>query len=292
MGMTKINWYPGHMKKTKDMIKENMQIIDIVLELVDARIPISSMNPEIKTFAKNKKRLIILNKSDLVTKEHLKSWKDYFLNHGNADDVIDISAEKGTNMKLLFKKIDELSKDKIDKMKKKGLKKVNIRLMVAGIPNVGKSKLINRIVGKNKAGVGNKPGFTRGKQWVKIKDGLELLDTPGILWPKFEDDKVGYNLAIAGAIRDEILPLEEVAEQFIIKLRDINKLDIIKKPYGLNDDDLKEHPLMILDIIARNGGMIKKGDIPDRLAATFKVLRDYRAARLGKFPIEYVDEYL
>ncbi|MFR1675434.1 MAG: ribosome biogenesis GTPase YlqF, partial [Fusobacterium sp.] len=211
MSMTKINWYPGHMKKTKDLIKENMQLIDIVLEVVDARIPLSSKNPDISVFAKNKKRVIVLNKSDLVEKSEIQYWKKYFKDNNFADEVLEISAETGFNIKALYSIIDKVSAEKKEKLMAKGLRKVNVRLMVAGIPNVGKSRLINRIVGKNSAGVGNKPGFTKGKQWIRIKDGLELLDTPGILWPKFESDEVGQNLAITGAIRDEILPIEDIA---------------------------------------------------------------------------------
>ncbi len=286
MSMTKINWYPGHMKKTKDMMKDTMDVIDIVLEIVDARIPLSSKNPEIKRFAKNKKRLMLLNKSDLVGKEELEYWRKYFLDNDFADEVVAISAEKGTNMTLLFKKIDELSKDKIDKLKAKGLKSVSIRIMVAGIPNVGKSRLINRIVGKSKTGVGNKPGFTRGKQWVRIKDGLELLDTPGILWPKFENEEVGVNLAICGAIKDEILPAEEVASTFIGKMRDLNKLDSLKKLYKLEDSDITDNDLEILHNMAIRTGMIKKSGYPDTLQASYKILRDYRSGKLGLFGIE------
>ena len=226
MSMTKINWYPGHMKKTKDLIKENMQLIDIVLEVVDARIPLSSKNPDISVFAKNKKRVIVLNKSDLVEKLEIQYWKKYFKDNNFADEVLEISAETGFNIKALYSIIDKVSAEKKEKLMAKGLRKVNVRLMVAGIPNVGKSRLINRIVGKNSAGVGNKPGFTKGKQWIRIKDGLELLDTPGILWPKFESDEVGQNLAITGAIRDEILPIEDIACILIGKMIKYNMWNV------------------------------------------------------------------
>lgn len=290
MSMTKINWYPGHMKKTKDMIKENMQIIDVVLEIVDARIPLSSKNPDIPKFSKNKKRLLLLNKSDLVEKEELKFWQEYFIRNNMADEVLPISAETGYNVKKVFDKIKFLTKEKVEKMKAKGLRKVNVRIMVAGIPNVGKSRLINRIVGKNSAGVGNKPGFTRGKQWIRIKEGLELLDTPGILWPKFESDIVGYNLAIAGSIRDEILPIEEVACVLIDKLKKLKKLNVLIEKYKLDESDLEEHPEVILDRIARKMGWIKKGDYADTLQAAYKLLRDYRSCALGKFGVEIVGE--
>jgi ribosome biogenesis GTPase A len=281
-----INWYPGHMKKTKDMIKDTIDVIDIVLEIVDARIPMSSKNPEIKRFAKNKKRLILLNKSDLVGSEELNYWKKYFIDNDFADEVVAISAEKGTNMKVLYQKIDELSKDKIAKQKAKGLLKVSIRLMVAGIPNVGKSRLINRIVGKSKAGVGNKPGFTRGKQWVRIKDGLELLDTPGILWPKFENEEVGMNLAICGAIKDEILPVEEVAATFIGRMKELKKEKIFIDNYKLKEEDFTENNLEILYNVAIRMGMLKKNGYPDTLQAAYKILREYRSGKLGLFGIE------
>ena len=286
MSMTMINWYPGHMKKTKDMIKDTIDVIDIVLEIVDARIPMSSKNPEIKRFAKNKKRLILLNKSDLVGSEELNYWKKYFIDNEFADEVVARSAEKGTNMKVLYQKIDELSKDKIAKQKAKGLLKVSIRLMVAGIPNVGKSRLINRIVGKSKAGVGNKPGFTRGKQWVRIKDGLELLDTPGILWPKFENEEVGMNLAICGAIKDEILPVEEVAATFIGRMKELKKEKIFIDNYKLKEEDFTENNLEILYNVAIRMGMLKKNGYPDTLQAAYKILREYRSGKLGLFGIE------
>jgi len=287
MAMTKINWYPGHMKKTKEMIQENMQIIDIVLELVDARVPMSSMNPDIAKFAKNKKRIIILNKADLVNKTELKLWKEYFIKNKMATEVIELSAETGYNVKKLFALIDKLSKEKLERMKKKGLRKVNTRLMVAGIPNVGKSRLINRIVGKKSAGVGNKPGFTRGKQWVRIKDGLELLDTPGILWPKFENDEVGYNLAIAGAIRDDILPIEEVAGLLVTKLRRYNMEYVFKKNYKLTDEDLLETiPEIIIERIALRMNMIIKGEKVNTKQAAYTILRDYRSKKLGNFGVD------
>lgn len=290
MGMTSINWYPGHMKKTKEMIQENMQIIDIVLEIVDARIPLSSKNPEIEKYAKNKKRIILLNKSDLVEKSDIQKWTDYFVNSNLADEVLAISAEKGTNLKELYKKIDELSKDKKERLKKKGLRKISIRLMVAGIPNVGKSRLINKLAGKNKAGVGNKPGFTRGKQWIKIKNDLELLDTPGILWPKFESEVVGLNLAICGSIRDEILPLEKVASTFIDRLKNLGNINILSKFYNVVAEDLEGSAEEILHTFAKKNSFVKKDGFPDTLQASYKLLRDYRNGKLGKFSIEKVED--
>ncbi|MDO4690282.1 MAG: ribosome biogenesis GTPase YlqF [Fusobacterium sp.] len=289
MSMTQINWYPGHMKKTKDLIKENLKLIDVVLEVVDSRIPISSKNPDIANLSKNKKRIIVLNKADLVSKEELFKWKTYFKNKNLADEVVELSAETGFNIKQLYLAIDKVSKEKREKLLEKGLKKVNIRIIVLGIPNVGKSRLINRIVGKNSAGVGNKPGFTKGKQWIKIKEGLELLDTPGILWPKFESQEVGIKLAISGAIRDEILPIEDVACEFIKKVLVLGKWDILKERYKLLDDDKDEVMENILSKIALRMSMLNKGGELNILQAAYTLLRDYRAAKLGKFTLDNLD---
>lgn len=286
MSMVQINWYPGHMKKTKDLIKENLKLIDVVLEIVDARIPLSSKNPDIARFTDTKKRIIILNKSDLVSREELSAWKKFLKEKRLADEVVELSAETGYNVKKLYSAIDFVSKERRERLMKKGLKKVNVRVMVLGIPNVGKSRLINRIVGKSSAGVGNKPGYTKGKQWVRIKDGLELLDTPGILWPKFESQEVGMKLAISGAIKDEILPIEDVACKFLDYTISIGKWEVLKNRYKLLEEDKDEIMGNILSKIALRMSMLNKGGELNVLQAAYTILRDYRSSRLGKFCLD------
>ncbi|MDR3259785.1 MAG: ribosome biogenesis GTPase YlqF [Fusobacteriaceae bacterium] len=288
MSMTKINWYPGHMKKAKDLIEENLPIIDIILEVVDARIPLSSKNPDISKIAKNKKRIIILNKSDLVEKKQLLPWKAYFKENNMADEVLELSAETGFNMSALNPFIDKIYCEKKEKYLKRGLKTVNIRIMVVGIPNVGKSRLINRIIGRNSAAVGNIPGFTKGKQWIKIKDGIEILDMPGILWPKFQKEEVGYNLAITGAIKDEILPIEDVACMLIKKLIDFQMWDVLEKKYKLTSEDKDKLTGEILEKIAFTNNILKKGGVPHTEQAARNILRDYRNLKLAKVILDII----
>ena len=282
-----VNWYPGHMKKTKDLILENLKIVDIVIEILDARIPISSKNPDIYTLSKNKQKITILNKVDLIDSKDLKKWEDYFLKNNFSDYFVALSVEKGTNFNELRKITDKIYEKKLEKMKKKGLRKTEIRAMIVGIPNVGKSKFINKFVNKNKARVGNTPGFTRGKQWIKIDEKLELLDTPGILWPKFEDENVAYNLAITGSIKDNVLPLEDVTMKFFEKIKKLGKIKSIIKSYNL-EENLSEEEIFnlesyeILEILEKRLGILKTEkhnyDIISR-----RILKDYRVGKIGKF---------
>lgn len=288
-----INWYPGHMKKTKDLIVENLKIIDLVIEILDARIPLSSKNPDISSLAKNKEKIVVLNKIDLIDNKELQKWEEYFLENKIADHFVALSVEKGTNFNELRKITDKIYEKKLDKMKKKGLRKTEVRAMIVGIPNVGKSKFINKFVNKNKARVGNTPGFTRGKQWIKIDDKLELLDTPGVLWPKFEDDHVAYNLAITGSIKDNVLPLEQVAIKFLEKMKDLNKIDQLFQTYKLEEyvtlEEIKNiDNYKILDILEKRLG-ISKNEEYNYDVISRRILKEYRMGKIGKFFLEYPD---
>ncbi len=215
-----IQWYPGHMTKAKRMMQENIKLIDIVIELVDARIPLSSRNPDIDQMAQNKARLILLNKVDLADSRYTKQWQSYFEEKGFF--VTTVNSQRGTGVKAIQGIIMEACKEKIERDRKRGIKNRPIRAMIAGIPNVGKSTFINSLVGKACTKTGNKPGVTKGKQWIRLNKNIELLDTPGILWPKFEDETVGLHLALIGSVNDEILISEELA---------ISLIDILKEHY-------------------------------------------------------------
>ena len=290
-----INWYPGHMKKTKDLIVENLKIIDLVIEILDARIPISSENPDITKLAKNKQKVVVLNKVDLIDTKDLKKWEDYFLTNELASHVVALSSEKGTNFAELRKITDKIYNEKLEKMKKKGLRKTEVRAMIVGIPNVGKSRFINKYVNKNKARVGNTPGFTRGKQWIKIDDKVELLDTPGVLWPKFADEKVAYNLAITGSIKDNVLPLEQVAIKFLEKLKKLGKIENLFNAYQLEeyitlDEILKLENYKIFQILEKRLG-ISKSDEHNYDIISRRILKDYRSGKIGKFFLELPEDF-
>ena len=210
-------WYPGHMTKAKRMMQEDIKLIDLVIELVDARVPLSSRNPDIDELGKNKSRLILLNKADLADKNANKKWGEYF--QGKGYFVQEVDSRSGAGMKAISAIIQEACKDKIERDRKRGIKNRPVRAMVVGIPNVGKSTFINTYAGKACAKTGNKPGVTKGKQWIRLNKNVELLDTPGILWPKFEDQAVGLRLALIGSINDEILNIDELAMELITFLK-------------------------------------------------------------------------
>lgn len=288
---TMINWYPGHMKKTKDMMIENLKIVDIVIEILDARIPLSSKNPDIEKLSKNKVRVLVLNKIDLVDEGKLKEWEDYFLSNDIADYFIPLSVEKNKNFSELRNIVNKIYDKKLEKMKKKGLRKTVVRALIAGIPNVGKSKFINKFSNKNKAKVGNKPGFTRGKQWISVDEKFELLDTPGILWPKFEDEIVAYNLAITGSIKDDVLPLEKVVMKLLDIMRNRDLLSNLVKVYDLNIEEISMiDNIEILKILEKRLG-ISKNDEFDFTVIARRILKEYRIGKFGRFLLELPEDF-
>lgn len=273
-------WYPGHMTKAKRQMQEDIKLIDLVIELVDARIPLSSRNPDIDELGKNKYRLILMNKADLADKEQTKKWAEYFKSKGFF--VVSLDARTKNSMKSITDIVMEVCKEKIERDRKRGIKNRPVRAMVVGIPNVGKSTFINSYAGKACAKTGNKPGVTKGKQWIRLNKNVELLDTPGILWPKFEDQMVGLRLALIGSIKDEILNIDELAME-LIKYLIKNYSGIINARYEV--DESKELTDIIVDI-AKNRNCLLKGGEPDYSKAAALVIDDFRSGKMGCITLE------
>lgn len=275
--MEHISWYPGHMKKTRDLIRENMKMVDAAVELLDARIPQSGRNPVIDELISGKKRIIVLNKSDLSDEAINDEWLKFFKKQGIMAVCVNSLTGEGINELLkLFKKIhDEKNENQI--------RKRALRIMIVGIPNVGKSSLINRLTGRKSAKTGNKPGITRGKQWLNLKDGIQLLDTPGILWPKFEDPEVGLKLAFIGSIKDEILDSEAITLKLIEFLAS-EYPNLLKQRYKL--EMLPEKPLDIMEAICRKRGFILSEGRTDYERAARTVMDEYRAGKIGRISLE------
>jgi len=272
-----INWYPGHMKKTREMIQQNLKMVDLVIEVVDARIPVSSRNPIIDDIVGNKKRIIILNKSDLSDKKANDAWAEHFKKDGNLVVTMNCMVGGGVNQLL---KVLEKEQDK--KNAEKAVKKP-LRMMIVGVPNVGKSSLINRLTGKKSAQVGDRPGVTRGKQWLTLKNGMQLLDTPGILWPKFEDPKTGINLAYCGSIKDEIMDIATLAMELIgVLAKDYP--DLLMERYKL--DEILEMPLDNMEAIAMKRGFILPGKRIDYERCAKTVLDEFRSGKIGNITLE------
>lgn len=273
-------WYPGHMTKAKRQMQEDIKLIDLIIELVDARIPYSSRNPDIDELGKNKARLILMNKSDLADEKTTKAWKDYFISKGCF--VVSLDSRNKAGMKTIQSQILEACKEKIERDKKRGIKNRPVRAMVVGIPNVGKSTFINSYAGRACAKTGNKPGVTKGKQWIRLNKNVELLDTPGILWPKFEDQKVGLSLALIGSIRDEILNTEELAIELIQIL--LNKYPgVLKERYHLTEEG---DALKVLTLIGENRNCRGKGNELDYGKTASLLIDEFRGGRLGRITLE------
>ncbi len=275
-----IQWYPGHMTKAKRMMQEDMKLIDIVIELLDARVPLSSRNPDIDTLANNKYRLVLLNKCDLADRSVTAAWENYFKEKGIL--VVTINARDGQGMKSITAKVQEACKEKIERDRKRGILNRPIRAMIVGIPNVGKSTFINSYARKACTKVGNKPGVTKGKQWIKINKNVELLDTPGILWPKFEDESVGEHLAYIGSINDEILQKTELACDLITFLTG-QYPGLLQERFEVDESRTASD---ILHGIAVNRGCLLKGQELDYEKAASILLDDFRSGKLGAISIE------
>ncbi len=273
-------WYPGHMTKAKRMMEENIKLIDLVIELVDARIPLSSKNPDIDALSKNKARVILLNKADLADPKCTEAWKTYF--EGQNYHVLALNSRNGDGMKAINNIVLEACKEKIERDRKRGIINRPVRAMVVGIPNVGKSTFINSFAKKACTKTGNKPGVTKGKQWIRLSKTLELLDTPGILWPKFEDQEVGKKLAFIGSINDDILNVQELSLELISFLND-NYPDALKKRYEI--DDLSDR-IKVLNQIAEYRKCYKKGDELDLDKAASFLLDDFRSGRIMRISLE------
>ena len=278
-------WYPGHMTKAKRMMQEDIKLIDLVIELVDARVPLSSRNPDIDELGKNKSRLILLNKADLADKNANKKWGEYF--QGKGYFVQEVDSRSGAGMKAISAIIQEACKDKIERDRKRGIKNRPVRAMVVGIPNVGKSTFINTYAGKACAKTGNKPGVTKGKQWIRLNKNVELLDTPGILWPKFEDQAVGLRLALIGSINDEILNIDELAMELITFLRK-QYPGTLEKRFQMEESEEKS-AAQILEEIARVRGCLIRGGELDYGKASKLLMDDFRSGKLGRVTLEFPD---
>ena len=286
----------GHMLKAKKQIIEDLKLVDVVLEILDSRIPKSSQNPDFKNIIKQKKQIVLLNKSDLADNKETEKWKSYF-DRNNIPALI-IDANLGTGVKNIINKIETVLEEDLQKALNKGIKKKSIRVMIIGIPNVGKSSLINRLTNRKSQQVGNKPGVTKQKQWVRISNDIELLDTPGVLWPKFEDNKTAMHLSSIGAIKDELIPKEDVAYQLLKYLWENYQKNVIER-YNLTNEDIsiimnksenyKEDKIIaLMELIASKRGAIISGGRVDYEKVANLLLIDFRTAKLGKITLEKV----
>lgn len=279
-----IQWYPGHMTKARRMMQEDIKLIDIVIELVDARVPLSSKNPDIDQLAGQKSRMIILNKYDLADPAKTSEWEKWFKSKGFY--VYKLDARKGGQMKAITAMIQEACKEKIERDRKRGIINRPVRAMIVGIPNVGKSTFINTYAGKACAKTGNKPGVTKGKQWIRLNKNVELLDTPGILWPKFDDQVVGQRLAMIGSIKDEILNIDELSILLIEFLKEVYP-GILSERYAVDENCDK---ISILGLIAESRNCRQKGNELDYSKASKLLIDDFRAGKLGRLTLELPQE--
>ena len=282
--MQNIQWFPGHMTKTKRQIQASLKLVDAVAEIIDARIPVSSRNPDLDSIIQNKPRVVLMNKCDMADPSSTQKWINYFKNNGIVAIPIDCKTGRGINK--FVSSVNEVLKEKIEKQKAKGLLNPTVRVMIVGIPNVGKSTFINRISKNRKAKAEDKPGVTRGNQWFTINKGFEVLDTPGVLWPKFEDKIVGERLAFTGAVKDQIMDTELLAMRLLDFLK-VEKNLIFVERFKLQNEPIEDiESYELLELIGRKRGMLISGGEIDTERAAIMLLDEYRSAKLGKYTFE------
>lgn len=290
-----INWFPGHMAKTRREIEENLKLVDVVIEILDARIPISSQNPNIKEIVANKKKIVVLNKCDMSEEKENDMWIEYFKQQNSKAILVDCTTGKGINETI--KCLEKIMEEELKKYAEKGRVGKKIKAMILGIPNVGKSTFINKIAKKNSAEVGNKPGVTRQKQWIRVNDKIELLDTPGVLWPKFESQKVALNLAFTGTIKDDILERTEIAYELVKYLIYNYRKNIIER-FKISNETIENilaqdqeenfNIYEIMQLIGKNRGAVMSGGIIDDEKTARIILEEFRSGKLGKISLEKV----
>lgn len=278
-----LQWFPGHMAKTRRMISENLKLVDVVVELLDARLPLSSRNPEIDKIVGDKPRLLVLNKADIADSAITNQWIDFFSE--KCLTAISVDSQSGKGFSAIAPAIEKIMKDRFERDKARGIQRHAVKLMVVGIPNVGKSSFINRLSGRSAAKTGDRPGITTTKQWIRIAGKYELLDTPGILWPKFESPEVAQRIAFTGGIKDEIMDIEELACSLLGYLKDNYKTQLIQR-FKLDEEATELEPFDLLEAIGRKRGCVISGGNIDTFRAASLVLDDFRGAKIGSITLE------
>ena len=282
--MQTIQWFPGHMTKTKRQIQSSLKLVDAVAEIIDARIPVSSRNPDLAKLVQNKPRVILLNKCDMANQTATKMWIDYFKKQNLV--AIPVDCKSGRGLDKFAPAVNTVMSHKIARLKEKGMVNPTIRIMIVGIPNVGKSSFINKMVKKNRAKVEDRPGVTRGNQWYTIAKNLEMLDTPGVLWPKFDDKTVGEHLAFTGAVKDQILDIELLAVRLVDYIKELKPADFITR-FKLENEDIENiDSYELLKMIGKKRGMLVSGGEIDTERAAIMLLDEFRSAKLGRITVE------
>lgn len=282
--MQTIQWFPGHMTKTKRQIQSSLKLVDAVAEIIDARIPVSSRNPDLAKLVQNKPRVILLNKCDIANQTATKMWIDYFKKQNLV--AIPVDCKSGRGLDKFAPAVNTVMSHKIARLKEKGMVNPTIRIMIVGIPNVGKSSFINKMVKKNRAKVEDRPGVTRGNQWYTIAKNLEMLDTPGVLWPKFDDKTVGEHLAFTGAVKDQILDIELLAVRLLDFIKELKPADFITR-FKLENEDIENiNSYELLKMIGKKRGMLVSGGEIDTERAAIMLLDEFRSAKLGRITVE------